>query len=328
MRERPGVPANDCESVRVERSAVVTVPTRPSAFSRSDHMPHPVTRKAAVGFAAAPPGRRTPWCLDDIPLADIDLSRIRHREDMLLLLAAASFIEFASDTYAGNLAGFFGGEPDIADWLSQHWEVEEVQHGRALRAYVAEVWPEFDWDAAYRNFFVEYSKLCGAEGYESTCGLEMAARCVVETGTATAYLAIRDLADEPVLVRLAEYIRSDEVRHYKHFLQFFDRYDAKEKNGRLRVLWSLKNRLVESRHSDVEIGLWHAFRMRHPTERRDGRRFTAMQSHIARRIRAHYPAGQAIRMLLKPLRLPAFVSSMIQPVLSPLGLVIRQVLLR
>jgi hypothetical protein len=269
-----------------------------------------------------------PWRLEDLPLDQIDLTRIRHREDMLFMLAAASFIEFASDTYAGNLASFFSGEPDIAEWLSNHWEAEEVQHGRALRAYVLEVWPEFDWETAYRNFFVEYSKLCGAEGYESTRGLEMAARCVVEMGTSTSYRAIRDFADEPVLVQLAEHIRSDEVRHYKYFLQFFDRYNAREKNSRMRVLQSLKSRLIESRHSDVEIGLWYAYQLRYPDAKRDGKPFTSMQSGIARNVRAHYPAGQAIRMLLKPLRLPTFLNSLIQPMLSPIGLVIRQVLLR
>ena len=290
-----------------------------------DRMDQDAPKGAAVNANVA---RALPWRLEDLPLDAIDLSRIRHREDMLFMLAAASFIEFASDTYAGNLSDFFRDEPDIAEWLSDHWEAEEVQHGRALRAYVLTVWPEFDWETAYRDFFVEYSKLCGSEGYESTRGLEMAARCVVETGTSTAYRAIRDFADEPVLAQLAEHIRSDEVRHYKHFLKFFDRYDAREKNSRFRVLQSLKNRLVESRHSDVEIGLWYAFLTRYPDERRDGKRFTTMQSRIARKVREHYPAGQAIRMLLKPLRLPAPVSSMIQPILSPLGLVIRQMLLR
>ena len=268
------------------------------------------------------------WRLEDIPLDTIDLSRIRPREDMLFMLAAASFIEFASDTYAGNLSAFFHDEPDIATWLAESWEAEEVQHGRALKAYVLKVWPEFDWDGTYRAFFVEYSKLCGADGYESTQGLEMAARCVVETGTSTAYKAIRDLADEPVLRKLAEHIRNDEVRHYKHFLQFFDRYDAREKNSRFRVLQSLKNRLVESRHNDFEIGLWHAYHSRYPGESRTGKRFAHVQSGIARNVRAHYPAGQAIRMLMKPLRLPAPITALIQPMLSPLGLVIRQVLLR
>ena len=274
------------------------------------------------------PASQLPWRIEDVPLDRIDFSRIRHREDMLFLLAAASFVEYASDTYAGNLAEFVADQPDIAAWLSQHWEPEEMQHGRALRAYVETVWPAFDWEGSYATFFDEYKALCGVDGYAPSQGLEMAARCIVETGTSTIYRAIRDLADEPVLVQLTEHIRNDEVRHYKHFLQYFDRYDAHEKNGRYRVVSELKSRLVEARHSDAEIGLWHAFVSVHPGEKRDGRRFLDMQSRVARMIRTHYPALQALKMMLKPLRLSAFWSSLIQPALTPAALLIRQVLLR
>ncbi|MGC3962246.1 MAG: hypothetical protein QM803_02685 [Rhodocyclaceae bacterium] len=79
---------------------------------------------------------------------------------MLYLLAASSFIEIASDTYAANLAEYFEGDPEVVAWLSDHWEREEVQHGRALRSYVNRVWPDFDWQTAYDSFFDEYSKLC------------------------------------------------------------------------------------------------------------------------------------------------------------------------
>jgi hypothetical protein len=269
-----------------------------------------------------------PWRLEDLPLDRIDFARIRDREDMLFALAAASFVEYASDTYAGNLADFVRDEPDMARWLSERWEPEEVQHGRALRAYVEAVWPAFDWEGAYARFFEEYKVLCGVEGYAASRGLEMAARCIVETGTSTIYRALRDLADEPVLRQLCEHIRSDEVRHYKNFLQFFDRFDAHEKNGRYRIITQLKRRLVEARHSDAEIGMWHAFASVYPGERRDGRRFVATQSRIARMVRAHYPAAQALKMMLKPLRLPALVSSLIQPMLTPAALLIRQVMLR
>ena len=269
-----------------------------------------------------------PWRLEDIPMDDIDFGRIRDREDMLFILATSSFIEFASDTYAGNLADYFRDDPEIAEWLSQRWEKEELQHGRALRAYVQKVWPAFDWEGAYARFFAEYSLTCGVEGYEPTRALEMAARCMVEIGTSTVYRAIRELADEPVLIRLIEHIRSDEVRHYKYFLRYFDRYDAHEKNGRMRVFHSLKRRLVEARHSDAEIGLWHSFVTVHPDEKRDGARFVATQSQVARMVRKHYPANQALKMMMKPLRLPNFLSAMIQPIVTPVALLVRQVLLR
>ena len=269
-----------------------------------------------------------PWRLEDIPMDDIEFGRIRDREDMLFILATSSFIEFASDTYAGNLADYFRDDPEIAEWLSQRWEKEELQHGRALRAYVQKVWPAFDWEGAYARFFAEYSLTCGVEGYEPTRALEMAARCMVEIGTSTVYRAIRELADEPVLIRLIEHIRSDEVRHYKYFLRYFDRYDAHEKNGRMRVFHSLKRRLVEARHSDAEIGLWHSFVTVHPDEKRDGARFVATQSQVARMVRKHYPANQALKMMMKPLRLPNFLSAMIQPIVTPVALLVRQVLLR
>jgi len=269
-----------------------------------------------------------PWRLEDIPLDRIDMARIRHREDMLFMLAAASFIEYASDTYAGNLADYYEEDPEIASWLSNRWEQEELQHGRALKAYVETVWPSFGWQPAYAAFFEEYSKICGTEGYEATRGLELAARCVVETGTSTVYKAIRDFADEPVLIRLTEHIRSDEVRHYKHFLQFFQRYATREHNSRFQVFQALRRRLVEARHSDAEIGLWHAFAQVHPAERRDGPLFTKMQKRVARMVGQHYPAPQAFRMMMKPLRLPDFLLSLIQPIVPPIASLVRATLLR
>ena len=66
----------------------------------------------------------------------------------------------------------------------------------------------------------------------------------------------------------------------------------------------------------------------HPGEKRDGARFGQTQSRIARMIRMHYPANQALKMMMKPLRLPNFLSAMIQPMVTPVALLVRQVLLR
>jgi hypothetical protein len=43
----------------------------------------------------------------------------------------------------------------------------------------------------------------------------VAARCVVETGTATFYRMLSELSREPVLKHLAAEISADELRHYK-----------------------------------------------------------------------------------------------------------------
>lgn len=107
-----------------------------------------------------------PWRIEDIDLNRIDRQRAAANEDLLLLLCASSFIESGSDLYTSNLSEFFNDDPEVSAWLNNAWEPEELQHGRALKAYIAHVWPEFDWDTAFANFFAEYSKTCSVEAFE------------------------------------------------------------------------------------------------------------------------------------------------------------------
>ncbi|HIH2651121.1 TPA: ferritin-like domain-containing protein, partial [Burkholderia cenocepacia] len=200
-----------------------------------------------------------PWRIEDIDLNRIDRQRAAANEDLLLLLCASSFIESGSDLYTSNLSEFFNDDPEVSAWLNNAWEHEELQHGRALKAYIAHVWPEFDWDTAFANFFAEYSKTCSVEAFEKTRALEMVARCVVETGTATLYRAINECSDEPVLKEITDNIRTDEVRHYKHFFKFFKKYNQVEGNGRLAVLGALARRVMEIKNEDSEIALRHVF---------------------------------------------------------------------
>lgn len=136
-------------------------------------------------------------------------------------MACASFVESGSDLYTQNLVDFFRGDDEVTAWLTHQWEAEELQHGRALRAYVSHVWPEFDWEGAYRSFLEEYATYCKVELLAPTRGLELAARCVIETGTASYYRALARSTTEPVLRDLASRIAADEVSHYKHFYRFF-----------------------------------------------------------------------------------------------------------
>jgi hypothetical protein len=89
-----------------------------------------------------------PWTLASLDLGRIDVARIRHNEDLFFLLCSSSFVESGSELYTRNLVDHFADDAELQTWLTQHWEQEELQHGRALTAYVRAVWPEFDWDAA------------------------------------------------------------------------------------------------------------------------------------------------------------------------------------
>jgi hypothetical protein len=249
-----------------------------------------------------------PWRIEDIDLSKIDRAAASADEDLLLLLCASSFIESGSDLYTANLSEYFNDDPEVSGWLNGHWEHEELQHGRALRAYIAHVWPEFDWEKAFASFFAEYRLTCSIEEFEKSRALEMVARCVVETGTATLYRAINELSSEPVLKQLTENIRSDEVRHYKHFYRFFKKYNEVEGKGRFAVLGALARRVMEIKSEDSEIALRHAFETRYPERAGDKEYFRQKCARVNTLVRRNLSADMCVKMLLKPLDLPPRIS--------------------
>lgn len=253
------------------------------------------------------------WSLDRIPLESIDLRQVRGREDLFYLTTAASFIESGSDLYTRNLIRYCADDAEVVDWLQNRWEKEEMRHGLALRAYVRHVWPEFDWERAYAAFFDDYSRQCTLDEFEPTPGLEMAARCVIETGTATFYQALTEhAAAEPVLAGLASLIRADEIDHYKHFYRYFRNYHASQPPGRLPILTALGRRVLEARRGDSECALRHAFAVRRPEAASDKAAFQALNTRLGQQLKSHYPVAMAIKMLLKPLDLPVPLTRALQ----------------
>ncbi|SMF31467.1 ferritin-like domain-containing protein [Pseudogulbenkiania subflava] len=253
------------------------------------------------------------WGLDRIPLESIELQRVHGREDLFYLATAASFIESGSDLYTRNLIHYCAGETELVDWLQNHWEKEEMQHGRALHAYARHVWPEFDWERAYAAFFEDYSHQCTLDEFEPTPGLEMVARCVIETGTATFYQALAEQAvEEPVLAGLTSRIRADEIGHYKHFYRYFRQYRAGQPPGRLRVLAAVGRRVLEARRGDAECALWHAFTVRQPDAAANKTAFHTLNARLGQQLKHHYPVTMAVKMLLKLLDLPTGLSRVVQ----------------
>jgi len=176
------------------------------------------------------------WRLEELDFSALDATKVQARDDIFLLVCSASFVESGADLYAQNLVDYFVGDAEVGAWLDAHWMAEELQHGLALKAYVQQVWPDFDWDGAYADFLAEYSKLCTTDELEPTRGQEMVARCIVEMGTTTYYQALHAVSDEPVLRDLCWRIRTDEVQHYKHFYHNFLSYREREHLSRRKSL--------------------------------------------------------------------------------------------
>lgn len=268
---------------------------------------------------------RTHWTVEDLDFARIDTERVREDENLFYLVACASFVESGSDLYTHNLVEYYRGDDEIEHWLRRQWEPEELQHGAALRAYVDYVWPEFEWERAYRGFLGEYAQYCKVELLEPTRTQELAARCVVETGTATYYRALAHAADEPVLQQLAGLIATDEVNHYKHFYQYFRRYRRLEDVGRSQVLGTLGRRTLELKNEDADCAIRHVVQERCPDLAADPERLRELASRMSRTVRTNLQPETAIKMILRPLELPPMVRNMVE---FPIRQFMQHVLLR
>jgi hypothetical protein len=262
--------------------------------------------------------RRRRWRLADIAFDRIERSAIVDDALAFRIVLLASLVETGSDLYADNLIEYFAGDAEVSGWLRESWKREEVQHGDALRTYVEHVWPDLDWKDTYGRFFADYSRTCTVVALEPARALELAARCMVETGTAALYGAIRDNAREPVLRTLASRIYEDEVRHYKYFYRHFRRYQARERHSRWRIGRTLLHRLAETRTGDG----YHAYRGLHAAGHGGGRSFEADYAAFARSfaqfIRAHAAGEMPVRMGLRPLGLPAPVENFVVRHSAPL----------
>lgn len=247
------------------------------------------------------------WRVENIDFSSIDVQRTAANEDLMLLLCAASFVESGSDLYSHTLIDFFDGDDEFCAWLRDDWEAEELQHGRALKAYVCTVWPDFDWDASFADFFAEYSQTCSREALERTRARELVARCVIETGTASLYRTIGLCTDEPVLTELAGRIHADEVHHYKVFYRNFKRYNQTERLGRYAVFRALLRRSLEIRNEDEEIAMRHVLAARYPGRALDPEFSARRIERVSQLVMRSLPVDMSVKMMIKPLDLPARV---------------------
>lgn len=261
--------------------------------------------------------RRSPahprWTLDDIPWQSIDQTTLVSRELLFYLVATASFIETATDTYARNLIEYYSDDPEITAWLDQDWQHEELQHGRALKRYVQTAWPDFDWDQVYRAFFAEFSQNCKLQALEPDRCLEMVSRCIVEMGTSSYYTSLSRMSPDPVLSLLARLIREDEVRHYKYFYRYFLRY--RERVGRWEIFKAVLRRLRMIDGADSSIALKHAYGVRHPGTPFDARLYRRIQKQGRYLLGPYFPHEMSVKMTLKPLDLNPKLQKIVAPMI-------------
>ena len=258
------------------------------------------------------------WYYQDIPYSNIEPKKIKDNDFLFYLIVSASFIEITSDVYEKNLSKFYQGDEGAVQWLKNVWEIEEIQHGEALRTYINHVWEDFNWDAAYRRFLDYYLPLCTPEEFQDTRAKEMLARMVVETGTSTFYKALERYAEdkeEPVLAQIAHNISKDEVYHYDMFEKIYDRYNEMEKLSKEEIVKVIYHRL---KMVDAEDGRL-AYRAIYEELHGDSFKDEYYEEHKKRArsfAKEFYPYKMAIKMLLRPLHLNKTVEKVTIPVVQ------------
>ena len=244
------------------------------------------------------------WTLKSPAPEEIQRDRLGDEQAAFYLVTSASFIESGSQLYGQNLLAYFAEDAELSAWLQERWEPEERHHGQALRAYVEGAWPDFPWEAAFAEFMTEYSRSCTLEMLQSTPVLELAARCMVETGTSCYYRALRDAFSEPALVQLMDHIAGDEVGHYRQFYRFFRSHAQSEGFSRLAVARTLLSRLIENRTMDTDCAIRHVYQTGFRIAGCERLSPAQLRPLLQRTLRPHFPFRLAVEMLIRPLTLP------------------------
>ncbi|MDE3038610.1 MAG: ferritin-like domain-containing protein [Pseudomonadota bacterium] len=196
------------------------------------------------------------WTLDDIPWHNFDRSQVQ--PGLLSLVKAASMVEHNGEDYARYLCEVFSDDAGFQQ-AARQWAAEEVQHGEALRRWALLADPAFDFDKNFGAFTEGYQlpTQVSASVRGSRSG-ELIARCIVETGTSSYYTAIKDYTGEPVLKAICARIAGDELRHYKLFYTYLQRYQRREKIGLLRRLRVALGRIFESGDDELAYAFFAA----------------------------------------------------------------------
>lgn len=144
-------------------------------------------------------------------------------------LAAASFLETAVPLHVNRLNQVFAARPDVVLWLEHVWWPQRAEHGRRLRDYLEATWPEFDWKAAYQEFYESYRPRSGLEGRGAGTALEALSLCVTAAQAGVFYRALANCADEPALRALARQAAGDHGGCFDYFSALFERCKRDER---------------------------------------------------------------------------------------------------
>jgi hypothetical protein len=215
-------------------------------------------------------------------------------------LAAASFLETASLLHGTRLARVFATRPEVGLWLEQTWCPRCAELGGRLREFIALIWPEFDWSAAYHEFYERYRRGPALAGPGRSAALEALALCVASTQAAVFYRALARGAEEPALRALARQAAQGHGSSFDHASALFERCARYERVGLLTAWRAVHASCRAARDFDVRVAFeplgrhWRGA----PTVPELG--YGDFRARMAALIERHAALGRTERLLFRP----------------------------
>ena len=215
-------------------------------------------------------------------------------------LATASFLEAAVPLHVNRLVQVFGPHPDVGSWLEQVWWPQRAEIGRQLREYVEATWPEFDWNAAYHEFYESYRPRSGLLRRDTGMALEALGLCVTSAQAALFYRALANSADDPVLRALARRAACCHAGGFDYFRVLFERC---KRNERLGIAATWRTVIAASRCArdhDVASAFQVLSRNWNGAPTVPGMGYSEYRERMVQSIQRHAALGPVERLLFRP----------------------------
>jgi len=215
-------------------------------------------------------------------------------------LAAASLLETAVPLHVNRLHQVFAARPDVVLWLEHVWWPQRAEHGRRLRDYLEATWPEFDWKAAYQEFYESYRPRSGLEGRGAGAALEALGLCVTAAQAVVFYRALANCADEPALRALARQAACDHGGCFDYFSALFERCKRDERVGLVTSWRTVRAACRSARDFDASAAFEPLSRHWGGTPTVPALGYGEFRSRMAPLIQRHAALGRIERLLFRP----------------------------
>lgn len=183
------------------------------------------------------------WDIQELNLTLFNREQVS--SELIDIIKATCLIESRADLYSSYLLSVFSSKNE---WhkLIYIWNLEERQHGEALKKWSQLVDPDFNFEELYKKYTqaVQYHSETGVS-IRGSIANELIARCVIEALASAYYAAIRDRTQEPLLYDICDRLSKDEARHYGMFYKFLKEVQKTEKIHIFRKLLVLAKRVFE-----------------------------------------------------------------------------------